>query len=98
MVGSPGCDDRAIVPDDRARWGAVERVYRGEHLATRAPIVLWEIDFDPRQAATLDRPQGAAAAEGPECSRQPFANPPSDDQAVHLFDEHGRAGRTELAY
>src|SRR5580765_3697699 len=99
MKGAPGRGCGPTARDDRrVRSRAVERVDGGQDLPARAPVIFREIDFDPRQAAALDSPEGTTPAERVEGRGEPLPPAAVADQAVHLFDEHRGARRAELSH
>src|SRR5207248_1457653 len=98
MDRSPGGGGgRTARSDWRLRPRAVERIDGGQDLSARAPIIFRKIDFNPRKAATLDRPERTAPGERGESGRQPFAKGPAGNQAVHLIDEHASAVAAEFS-
>src|SRR3954471_24839500 len=98
VVRSPGRGGgRTERGDRRTRARTVEGFDGGQDLAARAPVVFWEIDFNPWKPATLDRPQRSAPAERGEGRGQPFPDAAVGDQPIHLFDQHRGAGAAKFS-
>src|SRR4051794_29520650 len=71
------------------------RVDCRQHVTAGAPVVLWEIDFDPRKSAAVDGMQRPRGGELGKRARQPLAHLTARNDRVHLIDEGKRAGGAE---